>query len=98
MATKKKSNYDGYVGDNKKEKSKSAAYGMSVDYEGMRSAYNTYSKKGEPDSSKTEKQLRAGDEKAAERVQRTGRDSDNERTRESRRTAGRPSMSRKWTE
>ena len=107
-----KSNYDGYPGISKsggvvigkttrRDRARGAAEGFKRNYEGMRSSYETYKRPSEPSSSTTEKQIKSGSESAISRVQRTNRESDNERTREERRTAGnvgRPPMSRKWTE
>lgn len=80
-----KSNYDGYVGATQKDRAKGASKMYSQDYEGMKTAYETYKKKGDPSSKDMKDSLRVGNEKAAGTLQRAGRDSDNERIRERRR-------------
>jgi len=101
-----KSNYDGYPGLDKKDRivigktskmdrARGAAYVVEKDYEGAKTAYDSYKRKGEPDSATTVKQIRSGDEKAIERVQKAGTESDNVNKREENK---RPPMSRKWVE
>lgn len=101
-----KSNYDGYVGLSEKggvvigktsrmDRARGAAQAVDKNYEGSKTAYESYKRKGEADSATTVKQIKQGDEKAIERVQKANTESDNVNKRESN---SRPPMSKKWVE
>lgn len=97
MATKKESAFDGYVGQRKdgsvvvgskstrSDRARGMAEAFKRDYEGMRQAYETYRKPTDPPSKTVISRLAKADERTARAVQRAGRDSDNEKLRESRR-------------
>lgn len=91
-----KSEYDGYVGVKKDgsvagrpattaDRARGARSAFDADYEGKRTAYETYKKPGDPASAEMSRRLGAASEDAIDRVHRTNRDSDNERVRERRR-------------
>lgn len=95
----KKGAYDGYVGVDKKgavvmgrpsqaDKARGAKEAFDRDIEGMRTAYNTYKKSDDPSAAEVSRRMGAASEDAISRVQRTGRDADNEMARERRRTMG----------
>ena len=79
---KKESNYAGYVGDTPKQKAESAAKAFEVDYEGMRSAYETYKRPEDPKAKDMHDSLRVGNEQAAKTLRATGDAADNESVRE----------------
>lgn len=97
--TKKRSNYDGYIGMDKKgrvimggeptrmDRARGAAEGFRRDYEGMRTVYENYKRPGAPDAKTTEKQILQGSEQAIARVQGANVEYDNERRREENRMA-----------
>lgn len=76
-----KSNYSGYV-KVKGSQVKGASEAYNRDYEGMKTAYETYKRKDEPSAKETGKQISQGSESAIKRVQNAGNESDNERQRE----------------
>ncbi len=92
------SKYDGYPGISKSggvvigkpsrmDQARGAAEGFKKDYESMRTSYETYKRKGEPDSKTTQSQILQGSEGAIARVQAANTESDNERRRERNRAA-----------
>lgn len=93
-----KSEYSGYVGYSQKAKAKSASEGFEHDYEGMKTSYDTYKKSGDPSSKDMQNSLRVGNEKAAETLHRTERDSDNELRREARRGKNAGELGKPWDE
>jgi len=79
------SNYRHYPGKTRQDKVRNASETFARNYEGMKTAYETYKRADEPSSSQTQRDIRQGSERAIARVQRTGRESDAEERRESRR-------------
>ena len=80
------SEYAGYARKGGKETNAQAAKRVfDRDYEGMRTAYETYKRSDEPSSAEMSKRLGRGEEKAAKIIARTGRSSDQEEKRERRR-------------
>lgn len=88
--------YDGYVAKSKDgmgirgeptqaDRARGAREGFDRDYEGVRTAYETYKRSDEPSSSEISRRMGAASESAIASVQRTGRESDNEMLREKRR-------------
>lgn len=97
MATKQ-SRYEGYVPvtksgavvmDRRKvttaDKARGAKTVFDLDKEGMRTSYETYKKKDDPDSKEISRRMGKVDEDAIRRVQQAGKESDYEYTREARR-------------
>lgn len=97
MATKQ-SRYEGYVPvtksgavvmDRRKataaDKARGAKTVFDLDKEGMRTSYETYKKKDDPDSKEISSRMGKVDEDAIRRVQQAGKESDYEYTREARR-------------
>lgn len=93
-----KSEYDGYPGYSQKAKAKTASEGFRSDYEGMKTAYETYKKSGDPSSKDMSDSLRVGNEHAAAILHRTGRDSDNQYRREARRGRNAGEIGKSWDE
>ena len=94
----KKSRYSGYVPinksgavvmDNRKattaDKARGAKAAFDRDGEGMKTSYETYKKKDDPDSKEISRRIGMADEDAISRVQQANEEGDYERKRESRR-------------
>lgn len=95
----KKSRYSGYVPvtksgavvmDDRKattaDKARGAKQGFDLDKESMKTSYETYKKKDDPDSKEISRRMGMADEDAIARVQQANEESDYERKRESRRS------------
>lgn len=67
------------------EKARGAKYGFDEDVEGMRTAYDTYKRSGDPDAEKISARIGKADPSAIRKVQQANRESDAEYKRESRR-------------
>jgi hypothetical protein len=79
---KKESNYAGYPAETQKGKAEAASREFGQDYEGMRTAYETYKRPEDPKSKDMQDSLRVGNEQAAKTLRAAGDASDNERVRE----------------
>ena len=93
------SEYSGFVGKNKRAKAASAKEGFDVDYEGMKTAYESYKRPGDPSSKDMSRRLGLGSESAAKFLHRAEHESDRTEDRE-RATMGRKSaeMGKSWEE
>ena len=78
--------YKGYARRSDKDAQVRAAKdGFDRDYEGMKTAYETYKRSGDPSAKEMSRRIGRGDENAIRKVERAGRESVQEKKRETRR-------------